>query len=193
MVASGLSILLLTTAPQLIHGLALPAGWKPQLGLPAGISLQNGFLGTEEDKLEAEADLSVTISQDESLWTQNAWTQYVDPDAKWQMTSFDRCVFIGTFGLLKAGELEASLERSDYYEETLALPLVGASCFNRWVVHGYVSETQRVCRSTDGINYGFWCLHTLETDRCTASKFCQTVLPSNGAMLQLTFEKGAHK
>ena len=191
MVASGLSILLLTTAPQLIHGLALPAGWKPQLGLPAGISLQNGFLGTEADKWRRRLTFQSPFLRARVAMDAECVDAVRRPRCKMANDKFRQVCFYRHLWPTEGRRARGLLERSDYYEETLALPLVGASCFNRWVVHGYVSETQRVCRSTDGNNYGFWCLHTLETDRCTASKFCQTVLPSNGAMLQLTFEKGA--
>ena len=70
---------------------------------------------------------------------------------------------------LKAGELEASLERSDYYEETLALLQRLALIA---IVHGYVSETQRVV-AHGRKQLRVLCLHTLETDRCTAPKFAK--------------------
>lgn len=186
------AVVLLVAASSKTHvaAMALPGGWKPSLGLPSGVSIANNFLGSAADKKEAEEALKVSISDDASLWESNAWEPYVG--GSYTLSTFDRCVFIGTYGLLKAGKLSCdySWERGDYYEEELELPLLGSQCFNRWVVHGYVSATQRVCRSTEGIDYGVWSLVTFEADKSKPpTELCQTVLPSNGAMLQVTFER----
>jgi len=169
---------------------ALPAGWNPSLPLPTGVEQVDGFLGSASDKAEAEAALKVSISSDDTLWASNAFTQYVDAEKDWSMISFDRVVLLVTFLTLKAagpGKVRAKWERADYYEETIELPIVGQSIFNRWVVHGYVDERRRVCRSTEGNDYGKWSLVTLESD-ATPTVLKQLVQPQDGAMVQFTFE-----
>lgn len=137
--------------------------------------------------------LEVTLSSDDTLWEHNDFAKYVSPDEPWQMTAFDRVVLLGTFLQLKAADgLYAEWKQPDYYEEHLELPLFGRTIHNRWVVHGYVSPTQRVCRSTEGNNYGKWALVTLEPD-ATDRVLKQRWESQDGTMCELTFEQpGKH-
>lgn len=168
--------------------MVLPGGWTPDKGLPSGVSVSEGFLGSKADRAEAEEVLEVTISSDEALWDTNEFTKYVS-DESWVMTAFDRVVLLGTFLQLKAAEgLFAEWKRPDYYEEYVELPLFGRTIFNRWVVHGYVSPTQRVCRSTEGNNYGKWALVSLEPD-ANERVLKQRWESQDGTMCELTFEK----
>ena len=168
--------------------MALPGGWTPDRGLPAGISILNGFLGTAEDRQEAQEKLKVQVSADESLWQDNDFMKYVGAE-EWRMVEYDRVVLLATFLQLKAGKLAAKWERSecDYYEEYIE-SFLGRSIWNRWVVHGYVDRTTRICRSSEGNNYGRWALISLEPD-ATPERLKQLIVPDDGAMLQLTFER----
>jgi len=169
----------------------LPGGWTPDKGLPSGVSISDAFLGSAADRAEVEEVLNITLSSDDSLWKgdNNEFSKYVDPDENWVMTAFDRVVLLGTFLQLKAADgLSAEWKQPDYYEEYVELPLFGRTIFNRWVVHGYVSPTQRVCRSTEGNNYGKWALVTLEPD-ASDSVLKQRWESQDGTMCELTFEK----
>jgi len=167
--------------------MVLPAGWTPERALPTGVSRRDGFLGSDAEKQEAEQSLKIKVSADPSLWEENDFQQYVSNERRWVMTAFDRVVLLATYLQLRAAKgFYAQWSRCDYYEEYIDLPLVGQSIFNRWVVHGYVSPRQRVCRSTEGNNYGKWALVTLEPES-NEEVLTQRWESSDGSTLLMTF------
>jgi hypothetical protein len=173
--------------------MALPAGWTPAVGLPQGVSRLEGFLGSAKDKDEAETALKVKVSDDESLWEQNKFTQYVS-DGEWVMTQFERVVLLFLYLKLKASKVFADWAGSgapgQYYEEYIeGPPFGGRSTFNRWVVYGYVSETERIVRSSEGESYGEWVLAVLEPES-TPTTLKVTYLPQSGARFTMVFERG---
>ena len=173
--------------------MALPAGWTPAVGLPQGVSRQEGFLGSAADRAEAEAALNVKVLDDDSLWEQNQFSQYVS-DNEWEMTHFERVVLLFLYLKLKTSKVFANWAGGgapgQYYEEYIeAPPFGGRSVFNRWVVYGYVSETERIVRSSEGDNYGQWVLAVLEPES-TPSSLKVTYLPQSGARWTMAFERG---
>ena len=100
--------------------MALPAGWAPAVGLPQGVSRQEGFLGSAADRAEAEAALNVKVLDDDSLWEQNQFSQYVS-DNEWEMTHFERVVLLFLYLKLKTSKVFANWAGGgapgQYYEE----------------------------------------------------------------------------
>jgi hypothetical protein len=152
----------LHTARRASVHLALPAGWQPSMGLPAGVSINDGFLGRAADRAEAEAALGVTASSDEGLWDTNDFSDYA-AGATWASTGFDRVVLLPTFLKLRASKFTLEMVSDRYYEEYIE-NFFGRRLSNRWVVYGYVSPSSRIVRSTEGSCYGAWTLVTLEPD-----------------------------
>ena len=169
--------------------MALPAAWTPSKGLPQGVARLDGFLGSAADKEEAEEQLGVRISTDADLWEQNEFRQYVRPQP-WTMTSFGRVVLIFLFLKLKlakavVADWSGDGAPGDYYEEEIEGPL-GRSIFNRWVVYGYVSPTERIVRSSEGDNYGAWVRCVLEPDS-TPSALKLSYIPADGSRWSMEF------
>lgn len=79
---------------------------------------------------------------------------------------------------------------AEEFEEFSTVPLMGKSSHNRWVVHGYVSPTQRVVRALNGgASFGQWFLMTLEPDS-SVTRLNYHMMQQNKLGCAISFAKG---
>jgi len=165
--------------------LALRRAQLLAIELPAGI--EDGFLGDADARIEAEQQLGVTLSDDVSLWEDNAFMEYCG--GEWKQTSVDRVVLLSTFIALKF-LAKLTYEMAPYTFDEFADTVLGRRENNKWKVCGYISTRSRIVRSIEGVSYGQWFLQTLEPDASrTVMKF--EMLPANGLGCVLGFERDA--
>ena len=145
-----------------------------------------------DQKKEAEEKLGVVVSADESLWTTNGFSQWTG--GEWRQTEFDKVVLLTTYLALKVAKNRyvtmspTALEQPTTFEETSELPLVGRVPSDSWVVHGYVSATERIIRSVEGASYGQWFLQAIEPD-ATPTVMKYSLRSETGAGIVQTFER----
>ena len=149
-------------------------------------TLTEGFLviGYEE-KADAEKALGVTISTDEALWETNEFTQFAG--GEWKQDSVEKVVLLFTYlALNSVAKLRMSFTQFAM-DEYADLPW-GSQEQNKWFVHGYVNERQRVVRSREGKSMGQWFLQTLEPDS-TPEQLKYEMYPENGGYFVISFER----
>ena len=149
-------------------------------------TLTEGFLviGYEE-KADAEKALGVTISTDEALWETNEFTQFAG--GEWKQDSVEKVVLLFTYlALNSVAKLRMSFTQFAM-DEYADLPW-GSQEQNKWFVHGYVNERQRVVRSREGKSMGQWFLQTLEPD-ATPELLKFQMLPENGGSFVISFKR----
>lgn len=156
------------------------------MAIPDGLT--DGFLGDANRRAEAEKDLGVVISSDESLWEANAFPN--DGNEEWRQVAIDRVVVISTYLLLKyVAKLRLCFTPDNRFKEWVDGPIVGRKDHNEWKVYGYVSDTVRVVRAEDGgASYGQWFLMSLEPDS-TADLLKYEMMPANGGGCVITLER----
>ena len=163
------------------HGIRLP---RAEMALADNERI-DGFIGYEDQRKEAELQLSVVVSSDESLWESNGFSQW--EGGEWMQVSVDEVVLLATYLAFKAAKLFVTCSAKGFNEET-ELPVLGRQSANRWIVHGYVSDSVRIVRSAEGSSYGQWYLQTIAPD-ATPTMMKYRLRAARGTGCVQTFER----